>query len=326
MERRTLAILGALGMLLAACENTTKVGSGCADGFCPQALARNDQACTSTAFRGAISISVPHDVADAQRLEGICVPEPLARRQDGTVNARMFFVLPVSGSEPTRCRDVPFLQPVSETVRALYAAESGTGEVCEVRQLAVTEEDGGDSTSAGAGFFYDDFSSDSDRDCKGGLSLRFTADARPWDGVTMHWQVVDTRTHEGEADEDLVCESHAGSEPVGTPCLPSKTSYDAQSVVIETRADACGDGVCMAFQLGGRTQDCEPGSPSTASCASPEEIALRAYCTCRCDAPAGSADACDCPDTFTCVPALPELDMASGSGGSYCVKNGTFTE
>jgi hypothetical protein len=135
--------------------------------------------------------------------------------------------------------------------------------------------------------------------------------------VTVIASAIDRRAGDDEAAEDLVCAARRGSAAVGTACLPPRTSYHDQQIVLQTRAEECGDGVCLVNQLGGSV---DPAC--TKDCPLDEEVERRAYCSCRCDAPPGSDDACTCPGGFTCLPVLPHDEP--GIGGGYCVKDGTF--
>jgi hypothetical protein len=196
--------------------------------------------------------------------------------------------------------------------------------MCELNQLAVTEVDGGEPVlAAGDGYFYDDFSDLPQIACSGDVKtmINFTVEASPWDGVNVVLTTSETRDAAGEVDRALICEPIQGSAPVGTACLPTRTVFDDSQVVLETRVDACGDGVCMAYHLGGDVDpSCEEPSGGQTQCATKPQIEERVYCTCRCDGPPGAADLCDCPSDFTCVDAVPTLEP--GLAGSYCVKNG----
>jgi hypothetical protein len=295
---------------LAGCEETSSVGSGCANGNCPLALSRNDDACSTNIVHANFAIQAP---GDERPLNGICLPVPLARRDDSTVDARVYYFLPQDAEPPVSCTDKSFLRPVSAAIREEYADHHPGTEMCEVRQLSVTEVDGGDPiVAAGDGFFYDDFTEASQSKCSGASALlNFTAAAKAWNGLYVDVTTTETRDAAGEVDPALVCEAIQGSEPVGTACSLTRTDIDDVEIVLETRVDACGDGICMGYHFGSDNVCVEPNDGSTL-CNS------RVYCTCRCDGPPGSADLCECPNGFACVDTVPTLEPALA--GSYCVR------
>ncbi|MCA9582234.1 MAG: hypothetical protein KC416_10605 [Myxococcales bacterium] len=130
---------------------------------------------------------------------------------------------------------------------------------------------------------------------------------------------------------------------VGDPCDPENVpagGFVSREAYLETSSVQCRTRVCMVYKLQGDTDkvigehpDCPldgtmdddcvagPGSgcdPSQATC-----VPARVYCTCRCDAPAGSSTStCECPDGYSCEPVL-QLGGA-GIRGSYCVKKSTL--
>jgi len=323
-DRRCIAALLALAAT-PGCEETRALGSGCPNGVCPQALTRNDEPCTVTSAVAQIAITQPPGMLVPAR---ICLPLPLTRRDDGTVNARVFYFLTDDADPSIGCDDKPFLRPVSAATRDAYGSDDGGDEMCELNQLAVIAGDGGAPiVEAGDGFFYDDFSERARSECDGSILLNITDGATPWTGVVVDLTSAETRDEKGEVDPELVCSPIQGTEPVGTPCLPDRGFFDDSEVVIETRSAACGDGLCMAYHLGGDPSceldrngpDGSVGDESSIECVDPEQIEARAYCTCRCDGPPG-ADLCECPSGFSCVEGVPALEPALAGG--YCVRNG----
>jgi hypothetical protein len=250
--RASIASALALSALsLAGCEESTSVGSGCTNGNCPQALSRNDDACSVNVVIAEIAIDAPPGVE--RPLATVCLPSSLTRRDDGTIDARVYYFLTDEADPSIGCTDKPFLQPVSAAIRQEHADLYPDAEMCELYQLAVTEVDGGDPiVAAGDGFFYDDFSERSELECtEPNTRIHFTAEATPWNGVNVYVTITETLDETGEVDPALVCEPIQGSAPVGTSCLPTRTVFDDSEMVIETRVDACGDGLCMAYHLGG---------------------------------------------------------------------------
>ena len=115
---------------------------------------------------------------------------------------------------------------------------------------------------------------------------------------------------------------------VGDPCEPEsipEMGFVASEAYLETSSVQCRTRVCMVYQLPGypnRDGTCDParvGGP----CATPGETEERVYCTCRCDAPAGDATTCECPDGYDCVEVLDSEFAGPGIRGSYCVKSNT---
>jgi len=119
--------------------------------------------------------------------------------------------------------------------------------------------------------------------------------------------------------------SGCASSSVGDPCDPENVpsgGFNASEAYLETSSVQCRTRVCMVYHLAGDTSDpnCDPLTDP--SCPSPVDVEQRVYCTCRCDAPAGSnTPTCGCPGGYTCAPVL----QLGGDGirGSYCVKTDT---
>jgi hypothetical protein len=315
MQRWMTIVLMMSITAIAACEQTSRVGSGCVDGVCPQALSRDDDACKITSDGAEIGVTEGQDAT-------VCLPTPLRRYDDGTVQARLLYELPASGDGAIKCTDRPYLKPVSDELRAKHQQRNPGAELCELNQLAVIEADGGETVvAAGDGFYYDELSDEFDRDCSDDAAGRVvvTLGAQPWEATTVIISTNEALTADGAVDPDLSCNPIRGTAPIGAPCLPAQRDYSDAQVVIETRSEACGDGVCLVYHLEGNTGPSCDASDSSQGCASEEQIEDRAYCTCRCDAPPGSAELCACPDDFTCVDIVQLRDDVAGS---YCVKNG----
>ncbi len=132
-----------------------------------------------------------------------------------------------------------------------------------------------------------------------------------------------------------VCDQGACVPDVGAPCLPVMSCEpDAGTCAwggmppgyvstdferfFETNGPHC-PGACMVAYLEGDLSPICEGE----TCADPEEIERRVYCTCRCDAPEGyTGELCTCPEDFTCVEGFdlggPDIE------GSYCMRDGTW--
>jgi hypothetical protein len=59
------------------------------------------------------------------------------------------------------------------------------------------------------------------------------------------------------------------------------------------------------------------------TCATPEEIEKRIYCSCRCDSDDTGLAECECPSDFTCAPVLKQ--GGAGVRGGYCVRKSSLT-
>lgn len=318
---------------LIGCAESTMVGSGCPNGACPEALVRDDDACTVTTIVAEVATSDPSSVPAV-----VCLPQRLERAEDGLVSARVYFVIGPDALPQVECTDRPFLKPVTARIHDEIVAGYPGAEVCEVVQLPIVASgDGGAPVmGAGDGFYYDDFSDIAERECAKESPQRIaaTAAAQPWEGVTLKLAIAELRDADGNVDSSLTCEPIQGTEPIGAACSLAMTEYDDSQAIIATRSDDCGQGVCLAHHLHGRVggecanataPDASVGNASVrdgSACADPDQIAERMYCTCRCDGPPGTADLCDCPDGFSCVDLVSAL--VPEAEGAYCVRNGGF--
>jgi hypothetical protein len=125
----------------------------------------------------------------AKPLTEMC-PQPLERRQDGTVDCRMLWQLPAAGNAfddgvPTDCAELgdlidPFGTPAELT--------PDSGESCEIRQLAVQNG----TPSPGRGWYYDDTTPGLSQICSGGQAQRiaFAAGSRPPRGVAVKLECI----------------------------------------------------------------------------------------------------------------------------------------
>jgi hypothetical protein len=132
------------------------------------------------------------------RLGVTCLAQPIARNSKGLVACDLLWELPppsqAAPGTPTTCGapGYGFLLPPDNTHPA--KTDAG-GALCRVAQLAVANQAGGpgpaptqvNGTKFTEGWYYDDFSDEAIRDCRGDLKNRisFTANAKPPTGVTM---------------------------------------------------------------------------------------------------------------------------------------------
>ena len=135
---------------------------------------------------------------------------------------------------------------------------------------------------------------------------------------------------------------------VGDPCRPENVpqgGFQVSEAYLETSSVQCQTRVCMVYKLKGNTEhtiaddkddasydcgaadgncvndspDCDDGDTVAPDCATG-----RVYCTCRCDAPAGSSTTtCECPDGYACEEVVATNAAGAGVRGSYCVKKNT---
>ena len=125
-----------------------------------------------------------------------CLPRRLVRGADGLVDCDVFWDLPEPAlapiTTPTTCGQPGWeflLDPGPD-----HPKPSGTGrEVCKVAQLAVKADVSGmltpmltriDDSHFDQGWYYDDFSDDAAKECRGDTKQRiaFSAGAKPPDG------------------------------------------------------------------------------------------------------------------------------------------------
>lgn len=128
--------------------------------------------------------------------------------------------------------------------------------------------------------------------------------------------------------------------PVGDPCIPEATptgGFLQGEAYLETSSVQCRTRVCMVYMAGqGAPATLDPSTSREqcetamgADCSgfpSEDQIEERVYCTCRCQAPAGSdTPTCACGSGFTCVEDLLVLG-GEGIRGGYCVRDTTVSE
>lgn len=119
---------------------------------------------------------------------------------------------------------------------------------------------------------------------------------------------------------------------VGDPCVPEVVpsgGFNAAEAYLETSSVQCRTRVCMVYQLAGdprmTREECDLGPAACAAFPTAQDVDERVYCTCRCDAPAGtSAPLCECGEGFRCTEVL---DLGGdGIRGSYCVREETLDD
>ena len=131
---------------------------------------------------------------------------------------------------------------------------------------------------------------------------------------------------------------------VGDPCLPEQVpedGFDDSEAYVESSSVQCETRVCIVFKLDGDPREdcparnsgaCVPtdennnceNMPQVVTCATPEQVEDRVYCTCRCDSGDTGFAECECPDGFSCVDVLEQ--GGPGVRGGYCVRNGSVSQ
>jgi hypothetical protein len=264
-----------------------------------------------------------------RRLGGTCLPRPIARGEDGRIGCEVIWELPPPGvapvSTPTRCdtHGFEFLSPPPSGSRSVTVRG---GAICRVGQLPAGPDGLQRTGGAADGWYYDDFSDAVLSGCgASGQRIAFTPSAKPPLGVTVKLLCHTQRDGDGMHDPERTCSAgstSASAAHVGDACLPEVVPEDGFSsveVYLETASQHCSQGApCLVYRLEGDPS--ERCVPAERTCAPPQEVAERVYCTCRCNAPEGYAE-CDCPRGFSCVELLEQ--GSDEVRGGYCVRNGT---
>jgi hypothetical protein len=97
--------------------------------------------------------------------------------------------------------------------------------------------------------------------------------------------------------------------------VESEAYIESSSVQCETR-------VCLVDHLAGDPRESCEDQANAMSCATPEEIEKRVYCSCRCDSDDTGLAECECPSGFACAPVLKQ--GGAGVRGGYCVRKSSL--
>ncbi len=120
------------------------------------------------------------------------------------------------------------------------------------------------------------------------------------------------------------------SSGVGDPCTPEQIpegGFKPGESYLETSSVQCRTRVCMVRDFEGDPTRVFYGAGDSRNTCTPDEddcntaadVEQAVFCTCRCDAPAGSnTPTCACPSGFECQ----EILQSGGVGiqGGYCVR------
>lgn len=305
-KRWQIAVLWSVALLGAACSPANKqVGSACANGVCPAALAKDHTVCSASEVSFVFSTSSP---------SVMCLPRPLPKDDLGQVRCQVLWRQnrPWIGHA---CSD-PFLSPGPDD------------STCLVNQVSASSLD----ASMSDGWYYDE----NYHDCPNPpLAIRFTLGALPPDvNVTIHCDTVRTSA---DAEEDagvspsdesecvLPKDSARHSSSVGDRCepqlVPEGAGFHEHEAWVETGSGQCGTGACLVYHVKGNPR---PDCTAPSYCADPAEAEDRVYCSCRCASPKNgpkvdSSELCKCGDGFTCdeetISNGPE-----GLRGGYCIR------
>lgn len=291
--------------LMLACESSKQVGSACKGGECPEATAAVQGATCTVTDTGFDATFMGGDAGLHD--EGFCLPEDIAVEESGVVDCRVY-VGATAGeggdAGPADCADAPYLE----------AAPESDG-LCRMHQLTAKERAAGKD-----GWYYDPAQN---KKCTDGKKrILITDGALPPDGhVSGTCLFASVATDDaGAAVPIAACgplPAKAASH-VGDACQPALTpqgGFDSRTATLQTGSDDCSGGACVVYHLGGDpSPDCKGDN-----CVTGEEVSQHVFCTCRCDAPAGQAAACECPDGFSCEPVIE--NGPDTLRGSYCVRN-----
>jgi hypothetical protein len=326
---------------LAGCETSQQLASACRHGVCTQASSVAAPACVLNEWTASVEFKL---VEPVDPVYAICGPH----RGDGdALSCKLYWsldkdVLP-SGESFHGCGDLAALEDVSAD--ELRRWSHPPAHVCRIKAVAV---DNGQPAAGASGWYMDDFSTDFMRSCSPSSSMRLvvTVDTLPVapsadDPSTLYGAMVTAFCEHTALVEDsdgsfasgdsaqckLPSDSATFRSNVGKACLPEANNDDQYSeleAVLETNSTECDTGACLVYRLSGDpARGCTPSR--THVCATEDELKAKAYCSCRCDAPdADPSSLCHCPHGFSCVPTLE--DGPASARGSYCLKDGTFTE
>jgi hypothetical protein len=327
-------LVSACALLVASCESTTQVGSDCRNGVCPRENLISSEACVVSSTSAEIAVTrLREEPPGTPTLGRMCLPRPLPIDSQGQVACSVLWRLgeafdsdeelpaEVAPPSPEQCSDLPFLEA---------AGPGHASSVCAVKQLTAEDVVEGELD----GWFYDAEASECGRGTQPGPGVSFTLDATPRSGVVVQLNCSDVQAAESDGELVHVDATECGElangsmDDVGDACLPAATperGFDDRETYVETRSAQCETEACLVYRLRGHPgPDCQADRDAGVYCATEDELDKRAYCSCRCDAPAGDpGELCECGNGFSCIPVLE--DGPPGIRGSYCVRNGTFT-
>jgi hypothetical protein len=228
----------------------------------------------------------------AKQLGTVCLPRPLVRNSEGLVGCNVVWELPPVGmaqsGTPTECGGAnPFLlEP--DPGRADRSAKGG--KVCKVQQLPVGRDGMGRLTAPtgmGDGWYYDEFSLDTQTECTGVEKQRvtFTPDAQPPTGVTVKLECLNETQSLANTRTDV--QGDVEQPSIGDPC---------EMVRLRNR-EVTDDAACEVLLQGGEVDN-------KMICHNEFKV-----CVLSC-----STDA-DCPAAWVCDTRQPSVDAA---GGAFC--------
>lgn len=164
----------------------------------------------------------------ADNLNNVCLPRKLNPNVAGDVGCDVVEVLPQPGSgaaidgTPTRCQDIPGCTtdpnspncPVETTPLRIVDGQ----EYCRMKQLSV-DRGNGNAIEAGAGWYYDDFSSITTMRCSSqetAQRIAFTDNAQPGRGVRVSLECLQRVQSPGSSSSDTFTYT-CNAEGIGCP-------------------------------------------------------------------------------------------------------------
>jgi hypothetical protein len=242
----------------------------------------------------------------ANQIGDVCLPRPLVRNSDGMVECNVVWELPKepNGEAPTACDQHSFLLPPGAG-RAKTGASGGAA--CRVAQLAVVDlatpnaknetkmpvATLNDGTLIDQGWYYDEFSTETQLDCKLAKDkqrITFTTMAEPPTGVVVKLECLNETQSLPNTRTDLARD--VAQPAVGSPCA---------NVMLRNQ-ELSGDDACvvlLAQPVNGNVED------RGMFCHTQSQVCVQACAT-----------TADCPAAWVCDTRKDSMD-ASG-GRAYC--------
>lgn len=160
----------------------------------------------------------------AKQLGTVCLPRPLVRNKEGLVGCNVVWELPPPGAAisgtPTACGgNRPYL--VEPDPGRANRSDKG-GAVCKVLQLPVGRDGSGmlapPPMAAGDGWYYDEFSNETQTECTGVEKQRvtFTPQAQPPTGVTVKLECLNETQSLANTRTDV--QGDVEQPSIGDPC------------------------------------------------------------------------------------------------------------
>jgi hypothetical protein len=226
----------------------------------------------------------------AKQLGAVCLPRELVPDSEGKVGCDVVWELPRAGTapanSPTACSQRPYLE---------FVENDNGREVCKVVQLPVLNRMIPPST-AGEGWYYDNFSEDVMQSCPPATPQRvaFSAGSKPPTGVTVKLECLNETQSLVSTRTDIMVGAHVYQPTIGSPCKQVEWPKNQNPPVFIPDADVCATTLASGMK---------------------EHIMFCHASANVCVKPCTSID--ECPAAWVCDDR-PNTKMASG-GSAYCV-------